>query len=198
MNSNNGAVIHEFILGGQRSGKSRRAEVLAQQWLAQNSSNVSVMVATAQAWDDEMRLRISRHQADRAERVVGMQTLEEPYSLGETIERLSQARTLVVVDCLTLWLTNYLMPMPIAGQPVSPRDTSQPIANLLSALTKAAGPVILVGNEIGMGVIPMGAEVRQFVDELGRLNQAVANACQRVTLMVAGQAMVVKDLACPA
>jgi adenosylcobinamide kinase/adenosylcobinamide-phosphate guanylyltransferase len=156
------------------------------------------MVATAQAWDDEMRLRISRHQADRAERVVGMQTVEEPYSLGETIERLSQARTLVVVDCLTLWLTNYLMPMPIAGQPVSPRDTSQPITNLLSALTKAAGPVILVGNEIGMGVIPMGAEVRQFVDELGRLNQAVANACQRVTLMVAGQAMVVKDLACPA
>ena len=198
MNSSNGAVIHEFILGGQRSGKSRRAEVLAQQWLAQNSSNAAVMVATAQAWDDEMRLRISRHQADRAERVVGMQTVEEPYSLGETIERLSQARTLVVVDCLTLWLTNYLMPMPIAGQPVSPRDTSQPITNLLSALTKAAGPVILVGNEIGMGVIPMGAEVRQFVDELGRLNQAVANACQRVTLMVAGQAMVVKDLACPA
>ena len=196
MNSNNGAVIHEFILGGQRSGKSRRAEVLAQQWLAQNSSHAAVMVATAQSWDDEMRLRISRHQADRAERVVGMQTVEEPYALGETIERLSQARTLVVVDCLTMWLTNYLMP--IAGQPASPRETSQPIANLLSALKKAAGPVILVGNEIGMGVIPMGAEVRQFVDELGRLNQAVANTCQRVTLMVAGQAMVVKDLACPA
>jgi adenosylcobinamide kinase/adenosylcobinamide-phosphate guanylyltransferase len=156
------------------------------------------MVATAQAWDDEMRLRISRHQADRAERVVGMQTVEEPFALGETIARLSQARTLIVVDCLTLWLTNFLMPMPIADQPASPQDTTQPITNLLSALKKAPGPVVLVGNEIGMGVIPMGAEVRQFVDHLGRLNQDVANACQRVTLMVAGQAMVVKDSVCSA
>ncbi len=196
MKFNNGAVIHEFILGGQRSGKSRRAEVLAQQWLAQNISNASVMVATAQAWDDEMRLRISRHQADRAERVVGMQTVEEPFALGETITRLSQAHTLIVVDCLTLWLTNFLMPVPIADQPTSLRDTTMPIAILLSALKQAAGPVILVGNEIGMGVIPMGAEVRQFVDELGRLNQDVANVCQRVTLMVAGQAMVVKDSVC--
>ncbi len=198
MNSNNGAVIHEFILGGQRSGKSRRAEVLAQKWLAQNSSNAAVLVATAQAWDNEMRLRISRHQADRAERVVGMQTVEEPFALGETIARLSQAHTLIVVDCLTLWLTNFLMPMPIAGQPASLRNTTQPITNLLFALKKTPGPVVLVGNEIGMGVIPMGAEVRQFVDELGRLNQEVANACQRVTLMVAGQAMVVKDSACSA
>ena len=198
MNSNNGAVIHEFILGGQRSGKSRRAEVLAQQWLAQNSSNAAVMVATAQAWDKEMRLRIARHQADRAERVVGMQTVEEPYALGETIVRLSQAHTLIVVDCLTLWLTNFLMPMPTLGQLASPLDSTKPTADLLSALKKAAGPVILVGNEIGMGVIPMGAEVRKFVDELGRLNQDVANACQRVTLMVAGQAMVVKDSVCSA
>lgn len=198
MNSNNGAVIHEFVLGGQRSGKSRRAEVLAQQWLAQNSSNAAVMVATAQAWDDDMCLRISRHQADRSVRVVGMQTVEAPFALGETITRLSQAHTLIVVDCLTLWLTNFLLPMPIVDQPASPQDTTQPIENLLSAVKKAAGPVILVGNEIGMGVIPMGAEVRQFVDELGRLNQAVANACQRVTLMVAGQAMVVKDSVCSA
>ena len=198
MNPNNGAVIHEFILGGQRSGKSRRAEVLAQEWLAQHSSNAAVLVATAQAWDDEMRLRISRHQADRAARVVGMQTVEEPFALAETITRLSQAHTLIVVDCLTLWLTNFLMPMPIADQPASLQDTTQPIANLLSAVKKAAGPVILVGTEIGMGVIPMGAEVRQFVDELGRLNQDVANACQRVSLMVAGQAMVVKDSVCSA
>lgn len=196
MKFNNGAIIHEFILGGQRSGKSRRAEVLAQQWLAQNSSNSAVLVATAQAWDDEMRLRISRHQADRAERVVGMQTVEEPFALGETITRLSQAHTLIVVDCLTLWLTNFLMPVPIADQPASLRDTTMPIAIFLSALKQAAGPVILVGNEIGMGVIPMGAEVRQFVDHLGRLNQDVANVCQRVTLMVAGQSMVVKDSAC--
>ena len=156
------------------------------------------MVATAQVGDKEMRLRIARHQADRAERVVGMQTVEEPYALGETIVRLSQAHTLIVVDCLTLWLTNFLMPMSIADQPASPQDITQPITNLLSALKKTPGPVILVGNELGMGVIPMGAEVRKFVDELGRLNQDVANACQRVTLMVAGQAMVVKDSVCSA
>lgn len=198
MNSPNAAVMHELILGGQRSGKSRRAEVLAQQWLAQNSANVAVMVATAQPWDDEMRLRIARHQADRAARVVGMQTVEEPYALGETIARWSLAHTLVVVDCLTLWLTNFLMPMPPSGQRASPRDTTQPIADLLAALQKAAGPVVLVGNEIGMGVIPLGEEVRRFVDELGRLNQGVANACQRVTLMVAGQAMVLKGSTCPA
>ena len=156
------------------------------------------MVATAQVGDKEMRLRIARHQADRAERVVGMQTVEEPYVLGETIVRLSQAHTLIVVDCLTLWLTNFLMPMSIADQPASPQDITQPITNLLSALKKTPGPVILVGNELGMGVIPMGAEVRKFVDELGRLNQDVANACQRVTLMVAGQAMVVKDSVCSA
>ena len=100
----------DFILGGQRSGKSRRAELVAQDWLAQSPGHQAVMIATATAWDDEMRARISRHQRDRAERVPGMITVEAPMAVGQAIQMHSKPQTLVVVDCLTLWLTNYLMP----------------------------------------------------------------------------------------
>ena len=92
----------EFIIGGQRSGKSRRAELLARDWLAQSSARKAVMIATATAWDDEMRKRIVRHQLDRAERVPGMTTIEEPVNLGEVIQTHSKPQTIVVVDCLTL------------------------------------------------------------------------------------------------
>ena len=103
-------VRSELILGGQKSGKSRRAEMLARQWLDQADDHHAVLIATAQPWDEEMRQRIARHQADRAERVPGMVTVEEPLALAEAIVRISQPHTLVVVDCLTLWLTNLLMP----------------------------------------------------------------------------------------
>jgi adenosylcobinamide kinase/adenosylcobinamide-phosphate guanylyltransferase len=188
----------ELILGGQRSGKSRRAEMLARQWLDASSDRRAVLVATAQPWDEEMRQRIARHQADRAERVPGMQTLEEPTGLGAAIARLSQPGTLVVVDCLTLWLTNLLMPSPSEqGQASFAQSGSEELANaaiadLLRALEQATEPVILVGNEIGMGVIPMGAQVRAFVDTLGRLNQDVARVCTRVTLMAAGLPLTLK------
>lgn len=182
----------ELILGGQRSGKSRRAELLARQWLDEQPQHRAVLVATAHAWDDEMRQRIARHQADRAERVPGMQTVEEPTELGATLKRLSQPETLVVVDCLTLWLTNLLMPL---SAPAADGDASAPINALLEALQEAPGPVVLVGNEIGMGVIPMGAQVRAFVDTLGRLNQDVARQCSRVTLMAAGLPLTLKDAA---
>jgi adenosylcobinamide kinase/adenosylcobinamide-phosphate guanylyltransferase len=192
-----GVAASELILGGQRSGKSRRAEMLARQWMQADPARRAVMVATAQPWDDEMRQRIARHQADRAERVPGMVTVEEPLALGETLARVSQPDTLLVVDCLTLWLTNLLMPMPAAeGQPVNkvlPEDLARaPIDALLTALAQAQGPVILVGNEIGLGVIPMGSEVRAFVDTLGWLNQEVAQVCARVTLMAAGLPLTLK------
>jgi adenosylcobinamide kinase / adenosylcobinamide-phosphate guanylyltransferase len=189
----------ELILGGQKSGKSRRAELLARQWLAQNPDHRAVLIATAQPWDDEMRQRIARHQADRAERVPGMATVEEPLALAEAIARHSQPNTLVVVDCLTLWLTNLLMPAESTQnserkKPLSSMDIAR-AASLLIAIDQATGPVVLVGNEIGLGVIPMGREVRAFVDALGRLNQDVAATCQRVTLMAAGLPLTLKDSA---
>ena len=107
------SVAHsELILGGQKSGKSRRAELLARDWLAQSPSHRAVLIATARAWDDEMRERIARHQVDRTARVPGMTTVEEPLALAQKITGHSRADTLVVVDCLTLWLTNCLMPVP--------------------------------------------------------------------------------------
>ena len=185
----------ELILGGQKSGKSRRAELLARQWLDQRLGHRAVLIATAQPWDDEMRQRITRHQVDRAERVPGMATVEEPLALAEAIQKHSQPDTLVVVDCLTLWLTNRLMPVDLEpNQPLAPVDIAQ-AASLLIAISHAPGPVVLVGNEIGLGVIPLGREVRAFVDALGRLNQDVAATCQRVTLMAAGLPLTLKDAA---
>ena len=179
----------ELILGGQRSGKSRRAELLARQWLDAEPGNRAVLIATAQPWDDEMRQRISRHQADRAERVPGMSTVEEPLALAEAVQQHSRPDTLVVVDCLTLWLTNLLMP----AEPVAQVKPAL-IAPLLIAIQNATGPIALVGNEIGLGVIPLGRDVRAFVDALGRLNQDVAATCQRVTLMAAGLPLTLKDV----
>ena len=185
----------EFILGGQRSGKSRRAEMLARNWLDQSDNHRAVLIATAQPWDDEMRQRIARHQADRALRVPGMSTVEEPLALAEAIATHSKPHTLVVVDCLTLWLTNLLMPVePSASEenvPLAPEEYARS-ASLLIAIQDNPGPVVLVGNEIGLGVIPMGREVRAFVDALGRLNQDVASVCQRVTLMAAGLPLCLK------
>lgn len=181
-----------FILGGQRSGKSRRAETLARQWLDVSPAHRAVMIATGQAWDDEMRERIERHKADRALRVPGMATVEEPLALAEALTRHSDANTLIVVDCLTLWLTNLTMP----ADPAQALPEAAVIAvgeDLCAAIAAAPGPLVLVGNEIGLGVIPMGREVRAFVDALGRLNQQVAAACERVTLMAAGLPLTLKD-----
>ncbi len=175
----------ELILGGQRSGKSRRAETLARTWLAQSAQHRAVLIATAHAGDAEMRERIVHHQNERALRVPGLATVEEPLQLAEALATHSRADILIVVDCLTLWLTNHLMPASdVAGEP--------PIAALLQALRAAPGPVVLVGNEIGLGVIPMGREVRDFVDTLGRLNQEVARVCERVIFMAAGLPLTLK------
>ena len=192
----------ELILGGQKSGKSRRAEMLGRSWLAQSPEHKAVLVATAQAWDDEMRQRIARHQQDRAARAPGMRTVEEPLRLAQALERHSEPQTLVVVDCLTLWLTNVLMPHEASRNAENCQNSESKeavaqqlkarYATLLIAIKNAAGPVVLVANEIGLGVIPLGRETRAFVDALGRLNQDVAQACERVTLMAAGLPLTLK------
>ena len=184
----------EFILGGQKSGKSRRAEWLARDWLGTSPQHHAVLLATGQPWDDEMRERITRHQRDRAERVPGLATVEVPLYLADAIRTHSRADTLLVVDCLTLWLTNWLMPVEDYEKNVAPAHNSPAqIAMLLEAIQQAPGPVVLVGNEIGLGVIPMGREVRAFVDALGRLNQDVAAVCSRVTLLAAGLPLTLKE-----
>lgn len=181
----------ELILGGQKSGKSRRGESLAAAWLARSPAHRAVLIATAQAHDEEMRARIARHRADRAGRVPALLTVEEPVALPEAIRAHAGPETLVLVDCLTLWLTHLLMPL--EARPGDGPSVDSAIASLLGAIGDAAGPLVLVGNEIGLGVIPLGREVRAFVDALGLLDQQVAAACDRVTLMVAGLPLTVKD-----
>lgn len=185
----------QFILGGQKSGKSRRAELLARQWLTVDAAHQAVLVATGQAWDAEMSERIARHQRDRAERVPGMQTLEEPRDLAAVLVQHSHPQRLLVIDCLTLWLTNWLMPVEednFESKQAQSQDWEAQLALFLKAIDEAAGPVILVGNEIGLGVIPMGKEVRAFVDALGVLNQQVAAHCESATLMCAGLPLALK------
>ena len=191
-------ITTELILGGQKSGKSRRAELLARDWLAQSADHRAVLIATGQPWDDEMRERIARHQRDRTERVPGLQTVEEPRDVAAALKRLSTPQTLVVVDCLTLWLTQWTMPLGFETMNSEQKqalalDWQAQAAMFLEAVRKSPGPVVLVGNEIGLGVIPMGREVRAFVDALGTLNQQVAQVCPRVTLMAAGLPLTLKE-----
>ncbi|RZL55505.1 MAG: adenosylcobinamide-phosphate guanylyltransferase, partial [Variovorax sp.] len=123
-----------------------------------------------------------------------MRTVEEPMALATAITAHTAPHTLVAVDCLTLWLTNSMMPMHAGPAATANTGISENAVDVLVAtLANASGPVVLVGNEIGLGVIPMGREVRAFVDALGRLNQAVAAACDRVTLMVAGLPLTLKE-----
>lgn len=177
----------ELVLGGQKSGKSARAERLAAQWVDQAPGRRCVMLATGLALDEEMRCRIARHRTDRAVRVPALATREVPYLLSAAMAEHSAADTMVVVDCLTMWLTNWLMPVGDA-----PEGWPDERAAFLGALSCRAGPVVLVSNEIGLGVVPLQRGVRAFVDALGAFNQQVAQASTHVTLMAAGLPMSLK------
>jgi len=180
---------HELILGGQRSGKSRCAEARAAAWLAQ-PGHEALLLATALSGDEEMRSRIARHRRDRAERVPALGVIEVPRQLPQAVREHSAPRRLLVVDCLTLWLTNLLMP--VQGGALDEGVWSARRAGLCDALYEASGPVLLVSNEIGLGIAPLTPEARRFVDELGRLHQDLAALCANVTLMVAGIELPVK------
>ena len=171
---------HTLIVGGQRSGKSRQAERLALDWAREPGHSVCV-IATAEAHDEEMRQRIARHQAERP---AGFATVEAPLHLAEALRSAAAPGRLLIVDCLTLWLTNWLMPMD--GQPRR-EAWHEAFEALLATLPTLASPVVFVSNEVGWGVMPLGREVREYADELGRLNQAVARRCKQLTMMVAGQ-----------
>ncbi|MBF0339996.1 MAG: bifunctional adenosylcobinamide kinase/adenosylcobinamide-phosphate guanylyltransferase [Magnetococcales bacterium] len=171
-------MSRHLILGGARSGKSS----LAQQ-LAQASTLPVVLIATAQAGDDEMVARIERH---RRSRPPEWSVIEEPVSLARTLSTLVRPDRFVVVDCLTLWLANLLLE-PAEGE-LFPRER----AALLDLIPRLVGPLAMVSNETGLGVIPMGAINRRFVDESGLLHQQLARLCDRVTLMVAGLPLTLK------
>lgn len=182
--------MHELILGGQKSGKSRAAETRAARWLGVPGRE-AVLIATALPADAEMRQRIARHRDERMARIPKLATVEESRDLAAALRERCAAHRLVVVDCLTLWLTQLAMPPegPGAGQV----DLVGAIEHLVLALRRAPGPVVLVSNEIGFGVAPSSAEARRFVDALGLLHQSIAAACGRVTLMVAGCELSVKE-----
>ncbi len=175
-------AAHHLIVGGQRSGKSRQAERLAQAWQRAEAGHTVTIVATALAFDAEMQARIDKHRADRP---ASFATVEAPLALTAALREAAAPGRLLLVDCLTLWLTNWLMPMDDA--PDLPGWAAERQA-LLDALPTLPSPVVFVSNEVGWGVSPMSREARFYVDELGRLNQAVARRCQNLTLMVAGQA----------
>lgn len=182
--------MHELILGGAKSGKSRTAEARAAAWLQAQAGRSAVLLATALPGDGQMAERIARHRADRAARVPDLQTVEAPHRLGATLQGLAAPNRLLLVDCLTLWLTQCLLPPPGHEAPDWPGEQS----GLLEAMDAATGPIVLVSNEIGLGVMPLSREARACVDALGGLHQAVAARCRRVTLMVAGCEWPVKDL----
>ena len=184
--------MHELILGGQRSGKSRCAELRAARWRAQ-PGRTAVLIATALAGDAEMAARIAQHRADRAIGALGvceLEAVEVPRDLTGALLQHSTPQQLLVVDCLTLWLTNLLMPW--QGDALTDAEWAAAREELLLAAEICPGPVVWVSNEIGSGLSPMGPQVRRFVDELGWLHQALAQRCQRVTLMVAGLELPIK------
>lgn len=164
-----------LVLGGARSGKSRYAEALI------GERGPGLYLATAEAGDDEMAERIRLH---RARRGAGWETVEEPLGLPQAISRNARPQRPMLVDCLTLWLGNLMG----AG-----RDVDAAIQALLAALAAAKGPVVLVSNEVGLGIVPATPLGRTFRDHAGRLNQAVAAEADRVVFLAAGLPLILKD-----
>jgi len=162
-----------LVLGGARSGKSRYAETL----IAAEPPPWAY-IATAEPLDNEMRARIAAH---RARRGTGWQTIEAPRDLAGALA--TNAGGAVLVDCLTLWLSNLML---------ADADVEAESARLERALTSIATPVVLVSNEVGSGIVPENALARRFRDAQGRLNQRIAARADRVVLMVAGLPLVVK------
>jgi len=164
-----------LVLGGARSGKSRHAEALVMR-----SAAPWLYVATAQPLDNEMSARIAKH---RARRGADWHVVEAPRDLAAVVQG-APAGSAILVDCLTLWLSNLML---------ADADVGEAIDRLDAALAGAPGPVVLVSNEVGLGIVPDNALARRFRDAQGSLNQRVAARADRVVLMVAGLPLVVKE-----
>lgn len=201
-----------LVFGGARSGKSAYAEKLAIE-----SGKEVVYIATARAGDGEMAVRIAHHQRQRP---AEWTTVEEPLALAAALRQWCTPGRLVLVDCLTLWLSNLMFAdgndYPDVGEIALPEQFHTERAALLAVLQAASaapaaargaaaggmggmggmGDIVLVSNEVGMGIVPYGAISRAFTDEAGRLNQAVAAACDRAVFVAAGLPLVLKGAPC--
>ncbi len=176
--------MKELILGGARSGKSALAVSHAQE------SRLPVFfIATATAGDEEMAARIAYHRANRPKE---WRLIEEPLGVVDVLQRHAKPGHCLLVDCLTLWLSNLLTMNDAVGRNGNDGYQAE-IDRLLDCLPTLDGHVILVSNELGQGVVPIGAPNRKFVDEAGRLHQGLARVCDRVTLTVAGLPITIKE-----
>lgn len=158
-----------LILGGARSGKSHYAETLAAAL-----EGPRIYIATAQAGDKEMAARIAAHQERRGR---GWITIEEPLDLPSTLQNAAKPDTVILVDCLTLWLSNLLL---------ADADCGAAVSNLTDVLGGCSGHIIMVSNEVGLGIVPDNALARRFRDIAGTANQRVAEICDEVVLVTAG------------
>ncbi|NVJ60107.1 MAG: bifunctional adenosylcobinamide kinase/adenosylcobinamide-phosphate guanylyltransferase [Gammaproteobacteria bacterium] len=175
--------MRHLVLGGARSGKSKFAENLCDSWLNSKRSNSNVVyIATATAGDDEMRQRIQFHQQTRNQ---DWQLIEEPFYLSDILSKLTRD-SIVLIDCLTLWLSNWLCTHDV-------ESFAQEKSAFVDQLLNFQGKIVIVSNEVGSGIVPMGELSRQFSDQAGWLNQAIANIVDKVHLIVAGCPLVLKD-----
>lgn len=164
-----------LVLGGARSGKSRYAQAAAE-----SLSGELVFIATAQAFDDEMTAKIARHRAERGPR---WRTVEAPIELADVIEAEGKGGVVMLIDCLTLWASNLLL---------SEEDAQPRVVKLVAAIVSSDARIILVSNEVGMGIVPDNVLARRFRDLAGEINQRVAAAVENVDLAVAGLTLRVK------
>lgn len=164
-----------LVLGGARSGKSRYAQTLAE-----NSGKAPILIATATAGDAEMATRIAKHQADRGPL---WQVVEEKIDVAGALLREAAADKIIVVDCLTLWLSNLML---------GSHDVESHCEALAQAVGQLAGPAAFVSNEVGFGIVPDNALSRAFRDAQGRLNQRLASVCEAVVLVAAGLPLMLK------
>jgi adenosylcobinamide kinase/adenosylcobinamide-phosphate guanylyltransferase len=172
------AIGKMLVLGGVRSGKSRYAD-----GLARSRAGAVTVIATGEARDEEMAARIEAHRRHRDAR---WRVMEEPVRLAAALHEADSPQGLVIVDCLTLWLSNLLG---ASDAQAAPRETRA----LLAALPALSGDCILISNEVGLGIIPASVLARRFGDEAGLLHQSIAALCDRVILMVAGLPLTVKE-----
>jgi len=173
--------MRQLYVGGARSGKSRLAQELATDWQREAGGEVAV-IATAEPKDEQMAKRIAHHKQHRP---ADWLTVECSLKLSETLLETVADSRIVLVDCLTLWACNQLL-----SQPDSWQQEKQKLVDTIAGIDS---PLLLISNEIGQGVVPLGEFNRRFVDELGWLNQAVAKKCDRVVQAVAGLPLVLKE-----